>query len=187
MYGMNKKELRLLPHDPTWKDDFLAEKKRIENVLQDSSVRIEHIGSTSIPTVHAKPILDLAVLCDEQTHESVIRALTELGYEYRGTFDDESGHFYAVLDKNNLRLCQTHIYTEPNSDWHCKLHFRNVLSVNYELAREYDEYKLGLAKVAADKSEYAEIKTRWLDDFIEKVLKESGKKITQMENVEILC
>lgn len=145
MYGMKKDELRLLSHDPAWKDDFLAEKNRIVTVLQDSSIRIEHVGSTSIPTVHAKPILDIAVLCDEKTIESVIRAFIELGYDYRGAFDDESSHFYAVLDENNVRLCQVHIHTESDSDWRCKLHFRDVLRQNYELAREYDEYKLGFS------------------------------------------
>ncbi len=78
MYGMKKDELRLLPHDPAWKDNFLAEKNRIAVVLQNSSVQIEHVGSTSIPTVHAKPILDIAVLCDEITIESVIRTLIQL-------------------------------------------------------------------------------------------------------------
>ncbi len=173
MYGMKKDELRLLPHDPAWKDDFLAEKNRIAAVLQNSSIQIEYVGSTSIPTVHAKPILDIAVLCDEKTIESVIRTLIELGYDYRGAFDDESNHFYAKLDENNVRLCQVHIHTEPDSDWCCKLHFRNVLRQNYELAREYDDYKLGLAKVASDKYEYAEIKTRWLDEFIKKVMRVS--------------
>jgi len=65
MYGMKRDELRLLPHDPTWKDDFLAEKNRLAAGLRDGSIRIEHVGSTSIPTVHAKPILDIAILCGE--------------------------------------------------------------------------------------------------------------------------
>ncbi len=171
MYGMKKDELCLLPHDPAWKDDFVAEKNRIAALLQDATVEIEHVGSTAIPTVHAKPILDIAILCGETGIEPVIQVLLELGYDYRGEFDDEKGHFYAVIDKDNVRLCQTHIYSEPNADWHCKLHFRNVLRQNLELAREYDNYKLGLVKFVSDKSEYAEIKTRWVDEFIVKVKK----------------
>jgi GrpB-like predicted nucleotidyltransferase (UPF0157 family) len=171
MYGMKKDELRLLLHDPTWKDDFLAEKNRIAAILQDVSGQIEHVGSTSIPAIHAKPILDIAILCGEKGLELVIRALLELGYDYRGRFeDDESGHYYAVLDRNNVRLCQAHIYTEANADWHSKLRFRDVLRQSPELAREYNDYKLGLAKVAANKTEYAEIKSRWMDSFILKVM-----------------
>jgi len=170
MYGMEKNELSLVPHDTEWKNDFAREKSRIENLLRDESARIEHVGSTAIPTVHAKPILDIAILCGAKGIDSVAEALTKLGYEYRGQFDDEDGHFYAVLDRENIRFCQAHIYPQANDDWRIKLLFRDVLSQNKELAREYDEYKLQLAKTAADKSEYAEIKTRWVDEFIVKVI-----------------
>jgi len=169
MYGMRKDELRLLPHDPAWADDFSAEKSRIADALGDSSVRIEHVGSTSIPTVHAKPILDIAILCGEQGIEPVAVALRGLGYEYRGQYGDEVGHYYAVLDRADIRLCQAHIFSEATAGWHSKLRFRDVLRQNLELAREYDDYKLGLARVAADKTEYAEIKSRWVDTFIVKV------------------
>ena len=167
---MRKDELRLLPHDPAWLDDFSAEKERIARALRDSPVRIEHVGSTSIPAVHAKPILDIAILCGEKGVGPVARALRGLGYEYRGRFDEEVGHYYAVLDRGNVRLCQAHIFTEATADWHSKLRFRDVLRQNAELAREYDAYKLELARAVADKTEYAEIKSRWVGDFILKVM-----------------
>ena len=167
---MNKSELRLMPHDKAWQDDFSAERERIETAVNDLSILIEHIGSTAIPTVWAKPILDIAILCGAEGLETVADALGKLGYEYRGQYDDESGHFYAVLDKDNVRYCQAHIYTEANTDWHSKLNFRDVLSQNAELAREYNDYKLELASRVADKSEYAEIKSKWVDSFILKVL-----------------
>jgi len=170
MVGMDKKKLQLLPHDVSWKDGFLSESKRIKSAVADSSIRIEHIGSTSISDICAKPILDIAILCDEKGLENLAEALVRLGYEYRGQFDDEIGHFYAVLDKGNIRYCQAHIYTEANEDWHLKLKFRNVLRENAELRREYNEYKLDLAKRVSNKSEYAEIKDKWVDSFILKVL-----------------
>lgn len=170
MYGMRKDELRLLPHDPAWETDFLAEKGRIDDHLGDPSARIEHVGSTSIPTVHAKPILDIAILCGGKGLDPLILALKGLGYEYRGQFDDEAGHYYAVRDSRNVRLCQAHIFTEATPDWHANLKFRDVLRRDHELAREYDEYKRGLAGVAANKTEYAEVKSRWVDTFMLKVL-----------------
>ncbi|HEX8140103.1 MAG TPA: GrpB family protein [Pyrinomonadaceae bacterium] len=170
MYGMRKDELCLLPHDPSWGDDFLSEKARIAHALGDHSTRIEHVGSTAIPAVHAKPILDIAILCGEKGLESVARTLRLLGYDYRGQFDSEVGHYYAVLDRGDIRLCQAHIFTEATADWYSKLRFRDVLRQNLGLAREYDDYKLGLAKVAANKTEYAEIKSRWVDAFVLKVM-----------------
>ncbi len=170
MYGMNKSKLRIVPHDEAWKDEFSAERGRIKAALADSSVIIEHIGSTAIPSVCAKPILDIAILCGAKGLDTVAEALAKLGYEYRGGFDDESGHFYAVLEKDNIRYCQAHIYTKANADWHLKLKFRDCLRQNAELAREYNDYKLELAKKLSGKSEYARIKSNWVDSFILKVL-----------------
>ena len=174
MYGMKRDNLCLLPHDPAWKDDFLSEKHRITAVLQDSSVQIEHIGSTSIPSVHAKPILDLAILCGKRGVEPVAAALAALSYQYRGLSPERSGHYYAVREQNNIRFCQAHISQEPTRDWHDYLLFRDVLREHLDLAREYDEYKLGLAKVVPDKSEYANIKTQWIATFILKVYARAG-------------
>lgn len=169
MYGMNKNELRLKPHDDSWKDDFSAERERIENAARDLSVRVEHVGCTAIPNIHAKPILDIAILCDETNLEMLVEVLRKLGYEYRGQYDEKSGHFYAVLDRDNIRFCQTHIYTEANADWNLKLKFRDCLRENAELAREYDDYKTELAKLVLNKCEYAEIKSKWVDTFILKI------------------
>lgn len=171
MFGMNKKKLQLMPHDTTWKNDFLSESERIKSVVGDSSIRIEHVGSTSIPNIHAKPILDMAILCGEKGLEVVANGLKNLGYDYRGQFEDEIGHFYAVLDKGDIRLVQAHIYTEATDDWFSKLKFRDVLTQNAELAKEYNDYKLYLAKTVSDKKEYAEIKDKWVDEFILKVKK----------------
>lgn len=169
MFGMNKNNLKLLPHNPLWKEDFQAEKERILSAVQDSNIQIEHIGSTSLPTVHAKPILDMAILCGEKGLEATANALKNLGYDYRGQFDDEDGHFYAVLDKDDIRLVQAHIYSETTDDWFSKLNFRDVLSQNSELAKEYNDYKLELAKRVSNKKEYAEIKDKWVDKFILKI------------------
>lgn len=170
MYGMDKNNLQLMPHDVSWRDDFLAESRRIQSATADSSVTIEHIGSTSIPGIWAKPILDIAILCGKKDFTSMIEILQRLGYEYRGQFDDESGHFYAILEEDNIRLCQAHIYTEPNADWFSKLRFRDVLRENSEFACEYNDYKLALAKKVSNKSEYAEVKSKWVDGFILKIL-----------------
>ena len=171
MYGMKKDQLRLLPHDPAWRGDVLTEKNRIAAALDDRSALIEHVGSTAIPTIHAKPIIDIAILCGEKSLEAPAQALPGLGYVYRGQFGGERGHYYAVLDRNDVRLCQAHIFTEANAGWHATLRFRDALRRNPELAREYDDYKRRLAKVVANKSEYAEIKSRWVDTFILKVMR----------------
>lgn len=136
MYGMRKGELRLLPHDPAWELDFLAEEERIAGRLGDPSARIEHVGSTAIPAVHVKPIRDIAILSGEKGLDPLIRDLEGLGYEHRGPVRDEAGHYYAVLDSGDARLCQAHVFAEATPDRHAKLKFRDVLRREHELARE---------------------------------------------------
>lgn len=166
MYGMKRTELRVVPHDPAWHEGFVAEKRRILDAAGNAVAQVEHVGSTAIPTVCAKPILDIAILCGPEGVEPIAHALSSIGYEYRGLYDDKADQYYAVLDRGEVRLCQAHIYTEANADWNIKLMFRDVLRRDSELAREYDEYKAALAKTAKSKRDYADIKTRWMDKFI---------------------
>ena len=174
MYGMKKSNLCLLPHDNKWKNDFENEKNRIYAAAQEISILIEHVGSTSIPTVHAKPILDIAILCDSDDLVCLSLTIEKLGYEYRGNYEEQDSHFYAVLDRLGIRYCQLHIYTEASEDWQCKLKFRDVLRVNEDLAIEYNEYKLGLAKRTITKGGYAQIKSVWLDEFMNKVMTDNA-------------
>lgn len=169
MYGMRRKELRVLPHDPAWKEDFDAEKERILNCLGDAKVRIEHVGSTAIETVHAKPVLDIAILCDENGLARLIECLGKLGYEYRDRYEDEADHYYAVRDEGPIRYCQMHIYTQATSDWESKLRFRDVLRRDPDLAKEYSEYKLALAESVSEKKLYAETKHEWVNGFMPKI------------------
>ncbi|HMP65953.1 MAG TPA: GrpB family protein [Pyrinomonadaceae bacterium] len=170
MYGMRRDELQILRHDANWKEDFLAEKGRISQCLGDVRVRIEHIGSTAIETIHAKPILDIAILSNEAGLIPLVRCLVELGYEYRGQYEEETDHYYAVRDEGPIRYCQMHIYTQATRDWESKLRFRDVLRRDLALAKEYNDLKLSLAETITDKKLYAEKKNSWVNTFMPKVL-----------------
>lgn len=169
MYGMKKSTLCLLPHDPSWKKCFEDEKKRILYAVNLKTIGIEHIGSTSIPNVLAKPILDLALHVEKCELSNLANTLKSLGYDYRGPYGEDFGHYYAVFDRDEMRYCQAHIYTNQTADWKCKIKFRDVLRKNDELAAEYSSYKQDLAQKVLTKGEYAAIKSNWLDSFIKKV------------------
>ncbi|WP_235869260.1 GrpB family protein [Veronia nyctiphanis] len=177
---MKKSALRLLPHDPAWAGHFADEKQRIIDVANDIALDIEHIGSTSIPRIYAKPILDLAVMCKECELPTLAEALNRLGYNYRGKYGEDKDHYYAVLDRDGVRYCQLHIYTQQTPDWTCKIKFRDVLRTNDELAAEYSSYKQALAKQGHTKGDYAEIKSNWLDSFIMKVLAIPTRRISKI-------
>jgi len=170
MYGMDRRRLRLVPHDSGWSQDFPEEKQRILKEPTDPTVEVEQVGSTSIPHLHAKPILDLAILCGEKRLQATIQGLNPLGYEYRRPYGDIDGHYYAVLDREHVRYCQAHICTAKNSEGHSKIRSRDVLRRRPELAREDNDCKRALAATTPDKSLYAEIKGKCLEGFLQKVL-----------------
>ncbi len=170
MYGMRRDELRVVPHDPAWKEEFAAEKHRILLGVGDLTVRIEHVGSTAIEMVCAKPVLDIAILCDEDSLATFVNCLTKLGYEYRERYEGAVDHFYAVRDEGPVRYCQMHIYPRATADWQSKLRFRDVLRRDLALAKEYNDYKLALAASINDKKLYAEIKNEWVNGFMQKIL-----------------
>lgn len=170
MYGMRRDELRVVPNDPEWAKDFGDESERILNCIGGENVRIEHVGSTAIEAVHAKPILDIAILCDEAGFARLIDHLSELGYEYRGQYEDETDHYYAVRDDGAIRFCQMHIYTNATPDWETKLRFRDVLRREPDLAKEYSDYKIALAESVGDRKRYAKIKDIWVNSFMPKIL-----------------
>ena len=176
MYGMRKDQLQLVPYDPSWETDFQEESDRILTCLGETKVRIEHVGSTAIEWVYAKPILDIAVLCGSESHLLLTKSLPSLGYDDRGQFEDEEEHFYAVRDEGEMRLCQMHIYTSATDDWNLKLRFRDVLRADRGLAKEYNDYKLSLAASVADKKTYAEIKHKWVTGFMPKILRSAASR-----------
>ncbi len=167
---MRRSELQLVPHDPLWCSEYAAEKNRIVGAAGDD-VRVEHVGSTAIEGIRAKPILDIAILCSPTSLNRVANAVESLGYEYRGKYDDRSDRYYAVLDEGDVRRCQLHIYTRPDTGWTNQIMFRDALRKRRHLAAEYERYKVTLAAtIGNDKREYARIKSLWADGFVRRVL-----------------
>ncbi len=127
------------------------------------------VGSTSIPLVYAKPIIDIAILCGAKDLSVFESKLIDLGYDFRGQYGLQKQHYYAVFDKSGVRYFQIHLYTEATDDLQCKITFRDALNENPSLAQEYSTYKKWLVGQVNSKNKYAEVKSNWLDSFIKKM------------------
>ncbi len=160
--------LRLVPYDPAWPVRFATEAESVRAVLGDVVIAIEHVGSTAVPGLAGKPVLDLAVAVpSEAAADQCIRALERLGYEYRGPYGDDPQRRYYVRDVDGMRVAQIHLYVLPAPAWDEKLAFRDALRANPELAAEYAAEKYRVAQaVGWDKAEYSLAK----GPFIERVL-----------------
>lgn len=164
-------EITLAPYDPLWPEEFARVQAELTTALPDWIISIDHVGSTSVPGLDAKPIIDISMaIPDLQASLSLIPTLDRLGFLYRGEDDLPDRHYLprtvAGLRRHHLSLA------EPDS-WHRRnsLTFRDALRRDSELARRYSELKRRLAASAGtNRLAYLNGKT----EFILKVLKAEG-------------
>jgi GrpB-like predicted nucleotidyltransferase (UPF0157 family)/phage shock protein PspC (stress-responsive transcriptional regulator) len=162
-------ELRLVDHDGAWASRFAKEAERLRDALAAHIVVIEHVGSTAVPGLAGKPVLDIAVaVSSEPSADACIAPLEALGYEYRGPHGDDPRRRYYVRDVAGQRAVQIHLYILPAPAWEDKLTFRDALRSDRALALAYVAEKQRAATVVGwDKGAYSVEKGR----FIEAVLR----------------
>lgn len=160
--------LRLVEYDPDWPDGFRVEAERLRAALGPRVGSIEHVGSTAVPGLLAKPVLDIALaVSGEPAADACIAPLQSLGYEYRGPYGEDPRRRYYVRDVEGRRVCQIHLYILPARGWEEKLAFRDALRADPALAQAYAAEKRRVADaVGWDKGVYSVAK----GPFVERVL-----------------
>jgi L-amino acid N-acyltransferase YncA/GrpB-like predicted nucleotidyltransferase (UPF0157 family) len=166
-----QEEIVIVPYNPDWPRMFEEEKKHLFACLPHEIIkRIEHFGSTAIPNVSAKPVLDILVEVTslEETKKVVVPILIAQGYDYfwRPTHGDDGPPFYAWFIKRNARGIRTHHIhmIECNFEQWERLFFRDYLIEHPRLANEYQHLKLFLAeKYANDRIAYTTAKTEFIE------------------------
>jgi GrpB-like predicted nucleotidyltransferase (UPF0157 family) len=161
----------IVPYDPAWRDYYDEEMDRVTEAVGHIIRRIAHIGSTAVPGLAAKPIVDImAGVADAASAELCLEPLAEIGYADVTPQPDEDDSWYYCLGKRPPAgpVYHLHLMEFPSSFWDKHLLFRDYLRDYPEVAREYERFKRELAaRFGADRLGYAEAKA----DFIEKKLK----------------
>jgi GrpB-like predicted nucleotidyltransferase (UPF0157 family) len=161
-------------YDSNWPILFEQEKARLEGALGVHVLNIQHIGSTSVPGLGAKPIIDMliAVRSLEEADAFCIRPIVEMGYEYVKEFERETPQrrYFRKSNAEGVRTRHIHMVV-VNSDWWVNhLLFRDFLRADGEARRAYESHKRALAEREwNDSNEYAQAKT----DFILKMMEEA--------------
>jgi GrpB-like predicted nucleotidyltransferase (UPF0157 family) len=141
------RRVEVVPPDPQWPVLAKAESDRIAVYLGSNLVRIEHIGSTSIPGLHAKPIIDLLPLVRQIEDVDPLEASLETaGYNWYGEYG-LSGRRYLNRDDEagSTRIANVHIFAIDNPEVDRHLAFRDYLLAHPELVAEYGRMKLKCA------------------------------------------
>lgn len=138
--------ITVLKYDPKWKQDYQDEQKKIEDILKENALVIYHIGSTSVPGLAAKPIIDIMVAVRSlEKVDAAADAFSALGYEFLGEFGI-AGRRY-IRKGGDERTHQIHIFQAD--DWNNigrHLAFRQYLSTHEREREEYAKLKRELAQ-----------------------------------------
>ena len=153
MIGLEKGVVKVMPYTAEWSRLFEAEKARLEAAVGAYILDIQHIGSTSIPGMPAKPIIDLGVAVQNFEEATVcIEPLRQLGYTYYGEAGIPRRHYFA---KGQPETHHLHMNELHSHDWEVTLLFRDYLIQHPEVAQEYANLKLKLAQqFPADREAY---------------------------------
>ena len=108
MEGVERHKVKLLPHNSEWEKEFIRVKEQLIKCWGDNIIDVQHVGSTAIKSICAKPILDVAVQL-KSIEEMNVKALTALGYEYCGAQNENKTYHYFVLRGENQKSLQ-HIH-----------------------------------------------------------------------------
>jgi GrpB-like predicted nucleotidyltransferase (UPF0157 family) len=155
--GLTRGEVRLVPSDPNWPTTFERVKVRFRSVLPESVVAIEHIGSTAVPGLPAKPILDVALgVRPDADVDPIGRALESLGLIFRGRSEDGALDLnYGLENPPRHRLMNAHVVAYDGPQWRAYLAFRDRLRADPVARDQYAELKVRLATdVGHDRKAY---------------------------------
>jgi GrpB-like predicted nucleotidyltransferase (UPF0157 family) len=163
--GLASAHVSLMRAHDAWAAAYERERVKIAAALGDQMIRIEHVGSTSIPDVPAKPILDILVgVHDFHDARVCVGPMMAIGYSYRGENGIPERHYFV---KGEPRTHHVHMVEAQSENWRITLRFRDLLRIHPDLAGEYSREKERLARMHFDNREaYQREKDRVIESIL---------------------
>jgi GrpB-like predicted nucleotidyltransferase (UPF0157 family) len=168
MLGQHKRVFELVPYQSEWIDHFEREADRIRSALGDKALKIEHIGSTSIPGMAAKPIIDIMVAVEELIQSSDLTLpLVAIGYDYYPIDTVPGRMFFAREIRPEIRTHHLNLTKKGSEFWEKQLLFRDYLREKDSLASEYVQLKKDIVDYYAQTKH---LDREWKSEFVARVL-----------------
>ena len=168
---MRTKSVVVEKWNPKWKDEF---EKIVASLGKDiiyNSIKIEHVGSTSVEGLSAKPIIDLDIVIENDKFEIIKRLLNDKGYKHEGNLGIEGREAFSYSGKEELMTHHLYVCPKDSKELFKHITFRDFLKNNPALASEYSKVKEQAAVLYPDDiDKYMEFKS----EIIEKIYKRCG-------------
>jgi GrpB-like predicted nucleotidyltransferase (UPF0157 family) len=164
--------IQVVPYDPGWPAAFDEEAHRIEAALGDVPIRSHHIGSTAVPGLHAKPVIDILMEVPSlEQLDSRAPALAAMGYEPKGEFGIPGRRYFRRDNADGIRTHQVHAFGVSTDHVFRHLAFRDYMRAHPSVAKVYGELKARLAlEFPDDLDAYMDGKDAFIKDHERKAL-----------------
>ena len=171
---MRTKRVVVVSYDEAWKNAFEEIKTEIEAEIGDLIIGIEHVGSTSVEGMSAKPCIDIDVIIkDYSVFDEIVRKLGVIGYIHEGDLGIKDREAFKYANKPHLMTHHLYVCPRDSEELHRHIAFRDFLRKNPEAVKEYSMVKEKAAALFPDEIEqYIAFKA----PCIEELYKECGLK-----------
>lgn len=165
MIGLKRGTVKLVSYKKSWADEFEKEKKRILNKLGNRIVDVQHIGSTSVSGLYAKPIIDISVGVRRLKDASKLKKdLNSLGYKFDRVFQQQ---IFFAKGPDKKRTHYLHLMRYKGSKWMTDILFCDYLRGHKSSVRQYNELKKKLAKdFSNNRQKYSDAKDKFIKETI---------------------
>jgi GrpB-like predicted nucleotidyltransferase (UPF0157 family) len=140
------RRIEVVPHNPNWKKKFKLEARIIKSIFYEEIITIHHIGSTAIPDISAKPIIDILVeVQDINKIDEYNTEMIERGYIPKGESGIPERRLF-IKGSEEFRTFHVHVFEKENPEITRHLNFRDYMIAHSKEAQEYSQLKEYLAK-----------------------------------------
>lgn len=145
---MRTKSVIVLPYDRAWKTAFEEIRRELDAAIGDLILAIEHVGSTSVEGLSAKPCIDIDVIIRDYTvFEAVVQRLAAIGYTHEGDLGIPEREAFKYTDKPHLQKHHLYVCPQDSAELHRHITFRDYLRTHPEAVRKYGAVKETAARL----------------------------------------
>lgn len=168
---MRTKRVIVVPYDSKWNDEFQKIKSYLEKTLENSIVAIEHVGSTSVEGLSAKPILDIDVVVKNYDNFQEVKSrLESLGYYHEGDLGIKDREAFGYTEKHEFMAHHLYVCSQNSEELKRHIAFRDYLRTHKEDREKYSEIKQYASKrYSTDIDSYIEVKSPCIAEIYRKI------------------
>ena len=162
--GLKRGVVKIVGHRTEWAILYNTESEKLKYCIGDIAVDIQQVGSTAVPGLISKPIIDIAIAVhSRESIAAVVKRLTDVGYIDRGDQGASGGYLMVKESEPNVRIFHIHIVEKADTQWRNYIIFRDCLRRDAETREEYARLKKTLAeKFPTDREAYTSGKEQFI-------------------------